>query len=260
MEQYETIVYEKRDRVATITLNRPEKKNALNPLMGGELFLVCDEVANDENIGAIILTGAGDTFCAGGDVKEDIAPLSGMESDQFDQYLGAASVLFSKFINIEKPTIAAINGRALGVGLDLAMGCDIRIASESAMFGEFFVKMGLIPDIGTFLMPRLIGLGRAKLLCFTGDLIDAKEAERIGLVEKVVPPDILMQEANELARRLAYGPTKVIGLIKKSINDSLGMGLEDSLEESSKLQYQASRTKDHKETVKSFLKEKKHKF
>jgi 2-(1,2-epoxy-1,2-dihydrophenyl)acetyl-CoA isomerase len=155
---------------------------------------------------------------------------------------------------MEKPVIAAINGYTIGAGLDLAMSCDIRIASEEAQFGEFFVRMGLVPEAGVYFMPRLLGIGRAKLLSFTGDLIDAKEAERIGLVEKVVPPDKLITSVKELASKLANRrPIKTVGLIKKAINESLRMDLDSSLDYASRLTYQSVHTEDHREAVNAFL-------
>jgi len=154
--------------------------------------------------------------------------------------------------DMEKPVIAAINGYAIGAGLDLALTCDIRIAAEDAQIGEFFVKMGLIPEAAIYFMPRLIGLGKAKLLCFTGDLIGAREAEQIGLVDKVVPSERLMLSAEELAKRLADGP-KAIGIIKRGLNESLKMTFESTIDYIGRLQYQLVHTEDHAEAVNSWI-------
>ena len=147
----------------------------------------------------------------------------------------------------------------IGAGLDLAMSCDIRIASEDAKLGQFFVRMGLVPEAGAYMMPRLIGLGRAKLLSFTGDLIDGKEAERIGLVEKAVPADQLMPAALEMAGKFANGP-KCIGIMKKQLNEAMGMTFKTALDYAIRLQYQCVHTEDHKEAVNAFLEKRKPTF
>jgi len=187
-----TMILEKKEGLATITLNNPERLNAMSPQQILDLVEVFTEVGEDEAIRAVVITGTGRAFLAGGDVESDIKPLPTMSPSEFNAYMKRADFFYRVLGDMEKPVIAAINGFAVGAGLDLAMSCDIRIASEDAKMGQFFVKMGLLPEAGAYMMPRLIGLGRAKLLSFTGDLIDGKEAERIGLVEKVVPADQLM--------------------------------------------------------------------
>jgi enoyl-CoA hydratase/carnithine racemase len=251
-EELATIAITKKDGVAVITLNRPEKLNALSPELLEDLIQALDEVAGDEAVRAVIITGAGRAFSAGGDVEKDIAPLREKSPSEFNRYMGQAVVMYKAVMDMEKPVIAAVNGHAIGAGLDLAMVCDIRIAAEDAQLGEFFVKMGLTPEIGIYLMSRLIGLGKAKLLSLTGDLIDAREAERIGLVDKVVPPDRLMSSAEELAGKLAGG-TKAIGIIKRGINESLRMTVDSSLDYVCRLQYQLVHTEDHEEAVTAWL-------
>jgi enoyl-CoA hydratase/carnithine racemase len=204
----------------------------------------------------VIITGAGRAFSAGGDIKKDIAPLRELSLPQFNTYFSQGTVFYKLIVDAEKPVIAAINGYALGAGLDLALSCDIRIAAEDAQLGELFVRMGLIPEAGIYFMPRLIGLGKAKLLSFTGDMIDAKEAERIGLVDKIVPSDKLISSAEELARKLADGP-KAIGIIKKGLNVSLGMTFDTCMDYITRLQYQLVHTEDHKEAVSAWLEKRK---
>jgi enoyl-CoA hydratase/carnithine racemase len=255
-KQFGNVNLTRKDHLGIVTMNRPEKMNALSPELMEDLVKALGEVAEDDSVRAVIITGAGRSFSAGGDVKKDILPLRDKSPTEFNTYIEQAVLMYKLTIEMEKPVIAAINGHALGGGLDLAMACDIRIAAENAKLGEFFVKMGLSPEIGIYLMPRLIGLGKAKLLSFTGDLIDAREAERIGLVDIVVPPDKLMSSAEDLGKRLAEGP-KAIGLIKKGFNESLKMTVDSALDYVSRIQYQLAHTEDHKEAVASWLEKRK---
>ncbi len=246
------VIVEKKDNFAIVTLNRPEKANAFGPELTHDFSEAIGELGNDEMVRAVIVTGAGKSFSAGGDIKEDLDPLRKMSHAEFNEYLYQGMLMYKSILAIEKPVIAAINGYAVGLGMEVCLCCDIRIAAEDARLGEFFVRMGLITEIGTFLLPRLIGLGKAKLLAFTGDLIGAGEAEQMGLVDKVVPPDSLMSSAEELAKRLAQGP-KSIGLIKKAMNESLNLSLDASLSYVVSLFYQAVHTEDHQEAVKAWL-------
>lgn len=246
------VVITREERLATVALNRPEKLNALSPELIKDLIEALGIVAEDETIRCVIITGAGRSFSAGGDVRKDILPLRDKSPTEFNVYLEEAMVMYQRIWNMDKPVIAAVNGHAVGAGLDLVMTCDIRIAAADAKMGEFFVRMGLVPESGIYLMPRLIGPGKAKLLSFTGDLVDAEEAERIGLVDMVVPPDKLLATAEELGKRLANGP-RSIGLIKRAFNESTKMTFESTVDYASRLQYQAVHTEDHKEAVASFL-------
>lgn len=250
------VLVTRKNLVATVTLNRPEKLNALSPELGNGLVAALKNVAGDLNARAVILTGAGKSFCAGGDVEKDLALLRELSMGEFNTYFANAALFYKLIVDMEKPVIAAINGYALGAGLDLALVCDVRIAAEDARLGEFFVRMGLTPEAGAYFLPRLIGLSRAKLLSFMGELIDAKEAERIGLVDKVVPPEKLISSAEELAERLANGP-KSIGLIKKEINAALGMTFDTCMDYITRMQYQAVHTEDHREAVSAWLEKRK---
>ncbi len=249
----------RKEGFAEVILNRAEKLNALSPELIEDFITAWGDVADDDTVRAMIITGAGQSFSAGGDVVKDINPLRDMSASEFHKYFGQAEVLYRSVLEVEKPVIAAINGYAVGAGLDLALSCDIRIAAEDAKMGEFFVRMGLTPELGIYLLPRLVGVGWAKLICLTGDIIDAAQAEKIGLVEKVVPPDELISSAEQLAKKLARGPV-AIGHIKRAINESLKTTLESSVDYVSKLQYHLSHTEDHKEAVTSWLEKRKPEF
>lgn len=244
---------------ATLLLNRPDVLNAMNPDLLDHLGEACDAINADPEIRAVVLTGAGRAFCAGGDIDEDVDPLRHMDPTGFNEYLGDAMDTYRNLINLDAPLIAAVNGHAVGGGFDMLLCCDIRIASEDAKFGEFFVRMGLVPEAGNLLLPRLVGMGWAKLLAFTGDLIDGKKAEQIGLVEMCVPQSELIETANALAKRLAAGP-KSITAIKKAINESYDMSFEAACDHTLRLQYQMVHTKDHEEAVTAFLEKRKPSF
>jgi len=248
----EKVLLRKEEGVAWITMNRPEARNAWDPEMIHNLAKVLSDVRQDEEVRAVVITGAGKAFSAGGDVK--------VQKQFLDQALAArlerATVVQQIPMHIagmEKPVIAAVNGVAVGAACDMALACDIRIASENASFGEVFIRRGLIPDTGSmFFLPRLVGLAKAKELIFSGDIIDAREAERIGLVNKVVPADKLEIETMELARRLASGPTKAIGLAKKVINKSLATDLETSLDYALHALTVCYYSEDHAEATRAF--------
>ena len=255
-KEYETIILSSEEGVGTITLNRPEALNAMSPKLLEELEVVMDEVASDRDIRAVILTGAGRAFCAGGDIEKDIAYASSLKPLELQAYIH--TTLFRKLAEIEKPMIAAINGHAVGAGFDICLACDIRFAAENARLSGGFVRVGLIPDAGgAYFLPRLVGLSKAKLLEFTGDFIDASEAERIGLVDKVFPADELMSAVRELAQRLASGPTKAIALIKKALNKSYGMDLATSLEYTGNLQCLLLQSEDVQEAIQAFREKRK---
>lgn len=255
-KEFGTVKVVKKDGYAKVILNRPEKANALSPELIKDFMAAWHDVGDDDAVRAAIITGAGKSFSAGGDVIKDLNPLREMGAFEFQKYFGQAEVLYKGIIDAEKPVIAAINGFAVGAGLDLALSCDIRIAAEDAKMGEFFIKMGLTPELGIYMLPRLVGLGWAKLISLTGDIIDAAQAEKIGLVEKVVPPEGLIPSAEELAKRLANGPVAT-GTIKRAINESLKMSLESSLDYVARLQYQLCHTEDHKEAVTSWIEKRK---
>ena len=223
---YETIAVQVSDRVATVTVNRPDKLNALNDRVIAELGEAVDQVVSDSNVGGIILTGAGRAFVAGADISEleSHGPVSAKRLAQTGQDV------FGRFESSPKPVIAAVNGFALGGGCELAMACHIRIASEAAKFGQPEVKLGLIPGYGgTQRLPRLVGRGRALQLLLTGEMIDAQEAYRIGLVNRVVPAADLLTAANELMRAILANAPLAIANVIEVVNRGYDATLEDAL-------------------------------
>ena len=252
--EYEGFTFEKKENIAFLTLNRPEKLNAFTVTMLYVVFpKILSEIQEDDEVRALVITGAGRGFCSGADLEQDWIDLSSHNLGTSDrlQPLGAFALSLYSF---EKPVIAAINGIAAGAGVSVALLSDIRIASENARFSLAFVKRGLTPDCGvTFLMPRLIGAAKSFELMCTGDIIDAKEAENIGLVNKVVPHDRLMDEVVSFARRLAEGPPLAIAQIKRAIHNGLVNNLEQQLYFETYAQNFCWGTEDFKEGVNSFL-------
>lgn len=257
----ETILLEKDDEgVATITLNRPKALNAFNMKMFEELSAAVSDVRSDRNVKVVIITGAGRAFSSGIDITM-LDEFKKMGLAAIRDFIRGAQGTLNALEDMEKPVIAAINGYALGLGCDLTLACDIRIASEDAGFGEFYVRVGLVPDMGgTQRLPRIVGVGKAKELIFTGKMIDAKEAERIRLVNKVVPKDKLMDEARAFALRLAKGPTVAIGLAKIAINKGLGTDIKTGLEYEVHAQSICFQTEDVEEGIKAFLERREPKF
>lgn len=251
--EFKTALLSQEAKVATVTLNRPEVLNSMSPALMKDLTKAADIVAKDEDIRAVIINGAGRAFCAGGDVQ-DIARMSKMSPLDYREYINEFFELIRRIVWMEKPVIAAIKGFAIGGGFDLAMACDIRVAAKGTKMGSAFIKMGLIPELGgIYFLPHLVGVGMAKLLAFTGDFITAEEAERIGLVEKVVPEEELDKSARDLAEKLARGPTKAIAMTKIAINRSLNMDLESSTDYCWRLNPLLLQTEDYHEAFTAFL-------
>jgi len=253
-KRFETIILSREESIATITLNRPEVLNALSPQMFQDLTVAFDELAKGDTVKVVVMTGEGRAFCSGGDVQLDVAATSNMSAFEWREYMRGQHALIMKITQIEKPVIAAINGIAVGGGCDLVLASDIRIASEKARLGQVYIRMGIAPDLGgTYFLPRLVGSGKAKLLIFTGDLIDAGEAESMGLVDKVVSAEELESTVGDLAKRLSKGPTKAIAMAKVAINRSLNMDLESALDYVGNLNSSLLQTDDYKEGFKAFL-------
>ena len=244
---------------ATFLLNRPSHLNAMNPDLIEDIVKTCQAINNDGDIRAVLLTGAGRAFSAGGDIEEDVNPLRSMDTNGFNKYLNDAFAMYSQLLAVEVPVIAAVNGHAVGGGFDLALCADIRIASPGTKMGEFFVRMGLAPEVGSYLLPRIVGAGWAKLLAFTGDLVSGEQAVEIGLAEQCVPDDQLLDTAEALVKRLAAGPVSIKG-IKKAIDTSFGMSFDAATDHSLRLQYQMSQTADHAEAVTAFMEKRKPTF
>ena len=252
----DTVKLDIRDRIAVITINRPEKRNALSLEVREDLYQRLKEVDSREDIRAAIITGAGEAFVAGADIAsmKDYTVEDALEASR------NGSRIFSFIENMKIPVIAAINGWALGGGCELALACDIRICSDDARFGQTEVKIGIIPGYGANIrLPRLIGAGKAKELIYTGRIIDAAEAERIGLVNSVVSKEDLMDEAIKLAGRISKGPAS-INLAKQAINKAFDLEMNDALELSSKLYGDVYNTRDSKEGINAFLEKRKPEF
>jgi enoyl-CoA hydratase/carnithine racemase len=252
---YPDIIYTKEGGIATVTLNRPDKRNAFTADMRDSLDRAIEDSAKDNSVRVLVITATGQVFCSGADVKEMAQKASQPREEQDRGSPETQNVPLSSLLyKFPKPVIAAINGVAVGGGLDLALACDIRIASEKARFAEVFIRRGLIPAMGgTYFLPRLVGIDRACLLIWTGDMVDAKEAERIGLVTMVVPHDELESTTRELAEKLAKGPPLAIQRAKDVIYKGLSMDLETTIAYVSPIMKELQNTEDHKEGARAFV-------
>ena len=241
--------------MAVITLNRPAALNALTPLMGREFISAFSE-AQERGARAIVLTGAGRAFCAGGDLREmqQMAEHAGRAEAFFDEPLGLLNECILLLQQIGLPVIAAVNGPASGGGCNLALACDIVIAGQSARFNQAFVRVGLSPDCGgTYILPRLVGEKRAAELLMTGEQVDAEWAARMGMINRVVSDDELMEVALGLAERLAQSPTAAIAKVKRLLAESATNNLSAQLEAERQAQIESGRTKDFLEGVAAFI-------
>ena len=239
---YSTIIYSRKAHIARVTLNRPAAGNAINQQLAQELEEVCQLINQEDDIYVVTLTGAGDVFCSGGEVELETG-----------SYHPAAAVA-----GIDRPVIAAVDGDALGLGLEIALSCDIRIASEKARFGLPQVARGRIPmDGGTQRLPRIIGRGKAMELLLTAETISADEALEIGLVSKVVPPEALAGEVDKLAETIAAKGPIALRYLKEAINKGLDMTLEQGLRLEADLYFLLHTTSDRTEGIKSYLEKRK---
>lgn len=258
MKEYQSLLVDKNDGIATVTVNRPSSLNALNKVVLSELQQVFEELENDLEVLAVIITGSGNkSFVAGADITE-LQKLSALEARD-SSILGQS--VFSRIENLSKPVIAAVNGYALGGGCELAMSCDIRIASETAKFGLPELRLGVIPGYaGTQRLPRLIGKGHAKTLILTGDQIDAQEAYRIGLVSKVVASDVLIESAKELAVKIASNGRVAVKFAKSAINKGMDMDFESGQAYESEIFGLCFATEDQREGMTAFVEKRKANF
>jgi 2-(1,2-epoxy-1,2-dihydrophenyl)acetyl-CoA isomerase len=250
--------YETREAVATITLNRPDALNALTVALKRGLLAALRDAGRDSSIRAVILTGAGRAFSAGQDLRErlepDAAPLEVELRERYNPIVAAMRAL-------PKPVIGAINGVAAGAGASLAFACDIRIAADTARFTLAFGRIGLVPDSGaTWLLPRLVGPAVAAEMAFTGRVLDATDAERLGLVSRVVPAERLLEAAREIAEQIGQSSPVAAALTKRAMQRSLESSWSDSLEYEAYLQGIAGRTADHREGISAFLEKRSPRF
>ncbi len=251
---FEDILYEVEDGVAQITLNKPDKLNALSWDSWADIETAIEAVNEDDAVRCVLITGAGRGFSAGTDLTAGASdarprPYQGRTGTMRTTHLCTATVY-----DCRKPTIAAVNGVSVGAGFSLALACDIRIASETARFSAIFVKRGLSADTGaTWFLPRLIGMERALEMLYTGRLVDAAEAEKIGLVSEVVAPNELMQRANTLAREIARGPTLAVEINKRLAREGMQRNLAEHIEAEQFLQEITHRSEDAKEGGLSFV-------
>ncbi len=249
------IQYDVDDRVATITLNRPERLNALGADMREQLLAALERSESDPQARVVTLTGAGRAFCSGGDLKEmNERRTSGAQIRRDGEVVPLRDRILLKLQTLAKPVIAAVNGVAAGAGMNLALGCDLRIASDKAAFGEVFVKRGLHPDSGgTYLLPRMVGTAKALELLLFGDMVSAEEAYRMGLVNRLVPHSEFAEAAHEWAARLAEGPPVALRLAKRGVYRNLQADLASALEYESFAQQIVWRSEDAGEGIRAFV-------
>ncbi|MGX9707590.1 enoyl-CoA hydratase-related protein [Laceyella tengchongensis] len=257
-----TVLLNKQDGVGVITLNRPKVYNAINQQLSRELVEVLQQVAQDDDIRSVLITGAGKAFCSG----QDLGDRSAMQKkgDHFalgDSVRERYNPLIETLSGLDKPVIAAVNGVAAGAGCSLALACDIRFITPSTRFVEAFVRIGLAVDSGSsYFLPRLVGLGKALELAMSGRDVEAEEALAIGLAERMVEEGKLFDEAFAFARQLAEGPTAAIGLTKRAIIRGMESSLSEALEFEAEVQELAGRTHDFLEGVQAFAEKRKPQF
>lgn len=240
------------NKIAFITLNRPEVFNSFNREMALSLQKNLDDCESNPDVRAIVLTGNGKAFCAGQDLKEVTSPElnPGFKKILEEHY----NPIITRIRSIKKPIIGAINGVAAGAGANIALACDVVVAHEKVSFIQAFSLIGLIPDsAGTYFLPRLIGFQKAQALAMLGDKISAEDAEKMGMIYKVIPFENFENDVNQLASKLANMPTKALGMIKELFNKSLNNNLEDQLALESKLQIEAAQSEDYAEGVAAFI-------
>ncbi len=250
---FKAILFDQQNHIARITLNIPEKMNALDLDMRVELLKAFRQISDDDSVKVVVLTGSGKAFSSGGDIRT----MEGLTSVATRVRLKKGQRLIKAMFELEKPIIGAINGVAAGAGVSLALACDILIASEQARLGLSFVRIGATPDLGSYYFwPLRVGVARAKELMFTGDMIDAREAERMGVVNRVVSPEKLEEEVSSLATRLVNGPSQSYAMIKAALN-RWPASLESFFEMESTMQAVAFSSEDFDEGRRAFLEKRK---
>ena len=257
ISDFKRIIYEKKDGVAWITLNNPQRFNALDYEMRKELKVALEDASSDKSIIAVVITGSEKAFCAGGDVQA-FAEMKPLDVLELYRDVGTALVLGRMIRDMPKPVVAAVNGYCLGAGFELAQSCDIIFASEDAVFGQPEINVGLIPGGGgTQRLPRFIGEKKAKELIFTGDRLTAKEIAEMGLINKVVPGDQLMNVVKEFIEKIKSKSPVAIAAAKEAINAAMEMSLSEGFKYEAQLFAQLFSTEDQKEGAKAFLEKRK---
>ena len=264
---YETVILEKKENIATLTLNRPEKLNAITPRMTQELIIALDEADADDEVRVLIITGAGRGFCSGADVggmaggtHRESSTARSAEDIRQGLAQGAGKII-PKLQKMQKPTIAMVNGIAVGAGFDIALACDLRVGSENTRFMNAFVRIGLFPGFGgTWLYPRVMGLGKALEYLFTGDFMEAQEAKTLGVLNRLVPANELEKETWALARKIADGPPIAIRLMKLQVYKGLEMDLETALQVAAACETITLTSEDHREGVAAFREKRQPKY
>jgi enoyl-CoA hydratase/carnithine racemase len=251
------VLYESKDHVAVITLNRPEAKNAFSVEMITLWNEYLKNARNDNNVRVIIVTGKGDTFCSGGDIQEMADGKLRSWDMKYFLWEGVHRIVLS-LEDLDKPVIAAINGAAMGAGMDMAIMCDIRICSDRARLAESYINIGAVPgDGGAYFLPRLAGISKALELLLTGDVISPEEALALGIVNRVVPHDHLMEEALNLAEKIAEKPPLAVRMIKRAVYQAQTGSLQSHLDYISSQLALLTETEDHMEAAKAFLEKRK---
>jgi 2-(1,2-epoxy-1,2-dihydrophenyl)acetyl-CoA isomerase len=254
MSQFEHILTETADGIGTLTLNRPDKLNAFAGRMRQELADGVAQMASDDGVRCLVITGAGRAFCAGADIGYMTTLMADGDEGAFAELVEAGRKAVTAIRTVPKPVIASLNGPAAGGGANLALACDLRIASDRATIGQTFNRIGLHPDWGgTYFLPRLVGTAKAIELVFSGGMVSAEDAERLGLFSHVVPHDQLQHETRRLARTLADKPPLALALAKRAIYSSERRGLSEMLDVELEHQLQCFRSQDAKEGLKAFL-------
>ncbi len=258
MTGYRNILLERENSLAWLVLNSVANRNALTEETKQELIAAVDEIERDNAVRAVVITGNGAAFSAGGDVKkigQELTP------EEISGVMKNSQRLLRKLLQLEKPVVAAINGDAFGMGCNLLFAVDFPIASEKARFSQAFVKLGVMADFGAlYFLPRVLGPWKTRELVYMGGIVTAAEAKEMGLVYKVVPHEELQKEARSLADRLAAMPTKAIGRAKKLLGRTFEMTLTEVLDEEIEAQLALSRTEDHREAVRAFMEKRQAKF
>ncbi|MGB9369804.1 MAG: enoyl-CoA hydratase [Xanthobacteraceae bacterium] len=248
------LVETRSDGVATLTLNRPDRLNALSAPIMEALLEALPRLAADPEVGAIVLTGAGRAFCAGGDVKRMAAETVPRSSEEDVARLRSRMEISRLLHEIPKPTIAMVNGPAAGAGLAMALACDMRIAGQSARFVTAFAKVGFSGDFGgSYFLSKLVGTGKARELYFTAEPLDAAQALSLGIVNRVVPDGELAGAVQDFARKLAQGPRIALGLMKQNFNAAENGTLTELLDLEARRQIETGKTEDHREAARAFV-------